>query len=602
MHGPGGGVVVEKELHRPAMVHFACLAPLAATGRPKVALVVWKDRNMAAAPEPARRARSVAGRLLSRAGLRRRTPATSVGDPVAAHVDVPPGPLADDQFVNPVGEGADPHVVRDGDRYLWCQSEGNVGVAIWVSDRLTAMGRKHVVWWAPDQGPCSREVWAPELHRLDGRWYIYVAASDGRNRNHLTYVLESAGGDPLGPYAVRGPLWTGDDTSDAGENRWSIDATVLRHGDRRYAIWSGWLDADQDLQHLYIAEMASPTEVVGQRVMLWRAGSHLWERTEETPQSRGLLEAPQVLARDERTFLVYSCAASWLPTYKLGMLELTGADPLDPAAWTSFGEPVFSASEATYGVGHGSYVQSLDGGQWWHVFHAKRRRGFGWQRALYVQPLEWADDGTPLLGTPVPAGLPLTVPAGTPQRRESAPHTWQLSDPDALDDFDYFGHHQFVVEAPDGVHLGQVPTAPINDYRSGEKLVLRDGHYIDLTLTTTLRFVDGKRAAGVLFRVTGAAVGYDAQRGYFAGIALDRGALVVGKTDGRVWTLLAEAKLDLDAAGAHDIDVRAVRDHIEVTCGPARLDVHDQDYPHGSVGLRVVDAHALFTSLTVEPL
>lgn len=548
------------------------------------------------------RSRALAGALLRRAGLRRRTPAPALGDPIAAHVEVPPGPLPEGLFVNPVGEGADPHVVRDGDRYLWCQSEGNVGVAIWVSDRLTSMGRKHVVWWAPDEGPYSREVWAPELHRLDGRWYIYVSASDGRNRNHLTYVLESAGDDPLGPYDVRGPLWTGDGVRGAGENRWSIDVTVLRHGDRRYAIWSGWPDADQDLQHLYISEMTSPTELAGPRVMLRRAGSHLWERTDETLQSRGLLEAPQVLARDERTFLVYSCAASWLPTYKLGMLELTGADPLDPAAWTSFDEPVFSASAATSGVGHGSYVQSLDGEQWWHVFHAKRAREFGWQRALYAQPFEWDDDGTPLLGTPVPAGLPLTVPAGTPHRRESAPHTWQLSAPHALDDFDYYGHHQFVLEASDGVHLGAVPAAPINDYRCGEKLVLRDGHYSDLALRTTLRFVDGKRSAGVLVRVTGAAVGYDAQRGYFAGIALDRSALVVGKTDGRAWTLLAEAKLDLDAAGAHDIDVRAVGDHLEVACGDVRVDVHDDGYPHGSVGLRVVDAHAVFSVLDVRPL
>jgi len=545
--------------------------------------------------------RAAAGRLLRGAGLRRRTPATPGGDDIAAHVELTPGPLPDGQFVNPVGEGADPHVVRDGDRYLWCQSEGNVGVAIWVSDRLTSMGRKHVVWWAPSEGPCSKEVWAPELHPLAGRWYIYVAASDGHNRNHLTYVLESAGDDPLGPYDVRGPLWTGDGTPGAGENRWSIDVTVLPHSDRRYAVWSGWPDADQDLQHLYIAAMASPTEVVGTRVMLREAGSHLWERTKETPKSRGLLEAPQVLTRGDRTFLVYSCAASWLPTYKLGMLELTGADPLDPAAWTSFDAPVFSAGEATYGVGHGSYVQSVDGEQWWHIFHAKRDRGFGWRRALYVQPLGWADDGTPMFGTPVPAGVPLAVPAGTPQRRDGAPHAWQLTAEDALAEFDYFGHHQFVVEAPDGVHLGRVPSAPINDYRSGEKLVMRDGRYSDLTLTTTLQFVDGDRAAGVLFRVTGAAVGYDAQRGYFAGIAVDRRALVLGKTDGRAWTLLAETPLHVDVSAEQRIDVRALGDHIAVTCGPAGLDVHDGDYPHGSVGLRVVDTHAVFTGLSVVP-
>jgi GH43 family beta-xylosidase len=107
-------------------------------------------------------------------------------------------PLADGLFVNPIAEGADPFVVRDGDRYLWCQTVGDAGVAVWTSDRLTSLGTKHVVWRAPDSGPCSAQVWAPELVRLDGRWHIYFAASDGRNENHLAYVLVADSDDPLG--------------------------------------------------------------------------------------------------------------------------------------------------------------------------------------------------------------------------------------------------------------------------------------------------------------------------------------------------------------------------------------------------------------------
>src|SRR5689334_5865084 len=40
-----------------------------------------------------------------------------------------------------------------------------------------------VVWTAPRCGPNSKHVWAPELHFLHGRWFIYFAADDGRNRN-----------------------------------------------------------------------------------------------------------------------------------------------------------------------------------------------------------------------------------------------------------------------------------------------------------------------------------------------------------------------------------------------------------------------------------
>ena len=59
----------------------------------------------------------------------------------------------------------------------------------------------------PSTGPCSREVWAPEIHFLDGRWYVYVAASDGQNRNHRMWALQSEGADPFGKYRPRAALY-----------------------------------------------------------------------------------------------------------------------------------------------------------------------------------------------------------------------------------------------------------------------------------------------------------------------------------------------------------------------------------------------------------
>lgn len=162
-----------------------------------------------------------AGRL-ARQGLRnlRQTSAEKPPAPrmeSAASEHESRGDLAPGLFVNPIAEGADPCVVRDGNRYLWCQAEGNVGLAIWVSDRLTTLGTKHVIWMADAEGPSSKEVWAPELVRLDGRWYIYFAASDGRNRNHRTFVLAADTNDPLGSWTLHGPLFTGDA---GGDNLW----------------------------------------------------------------------------------------------------------------------------------------------------------------------------------------------------------------------------------------------------------------------------------------------------------------------------------------------------------------------------------------------
>ncbi len=507
------------------------------------------------------------------------------------------GDVAPGLFVNPVGEGADPSVVRDGERFLWCQAEGNVGVSIWESPRLTSMGTKRVVWMTADEGPCSKEVWAPELMRLDGRWHIYFAASDGRNRNHRTWVLVADTDDPLGPYTLHGPLFTGDDL--AGDNVWSIDFTVLDHAGRRYGIWSGWEDGDTDLQHLYAAELVSPTETVGGRVRIAEAGAHPWERTEERPSSRGLLEGPRVIDHGGRTFLVYSCAASWLDTYKLGLLELIGDDPLEPDSWSRSPAPVFVGTGATYGVGHGSFVALDDG--WWHVFHAKIDRRDGWRRTLHVQPMSFDGEGKPSFGEPLPRGQALPAPGGSGTPRTSGGR-WAFGSWADLSEFDYYGHHQFVEVSDSGLDLGVEPAAPVNNFRCAEKVVLRDGDFVDVEVETTLRLVDGSRSMGVLVRTTGPAVGYDAQHGYFAGFAMDRRALVIGKTDGSGWTSLAETPFGIDTSQEQTLTVRAVGDLISVESLGARAEVRDGDHSHGSVGLRVVDTHCRFTQLQVRPL
>lgn len=513
--------------------------------------------------------------------------------------------MVETHFVNPIAEGADPQVVHDGDRYLWCQSEGNVGVAIWVSDRPTTLGTKHVVWWAPESGPYSREVWAPELFRFDDRWYVYFAASDGDNKHHLTYVLESVGDDPLGEYRVHGPLRTGHSHQDDAEPIWAIDLTVLELQGSRYAIWSGWPAPHKDHQDLYIAPMSSPTRLAGDRRVLMRAGDHVWERIEETPGSRGLAEAPQVLQHGERTFVVYSCAASWLPTYKLGLLELVGDDPLDASHWRKHDEPLFRSNDATYGVGHSTFTTSPDGRDWWHIYHAKRDRDLGWRRALFAQPMRFRTDDRPDLGgQPVPAGAPVPLPSGTPSHEVRSAHTW-LFDSSGAEGFDYYGHHQFMATDGSGLHLGVVPAEPVNAYRSGEKVIVRDGDYRDFRAVLDFEIREGGHDAGLVFRVTRPAVGFDAQRGYFAGLSAGRQAVVIGAMNGLGWRELGTAPVYLEAGAVLRLTVTTDGDQLTVHVGgdpqPA-LTVRDDAFERGSVGMRVVDTHAVFRTLTVTPL
>jgi GH43 family beta-xylosidase len=322
-------------------------------------------------------------------------------------------PIADETctFANPIAPGADPWVVHHDGFYYWCASEDDLGVAVYRSERLTGQGEKVVVWRAPENGPYSQQVWAPELHRLDGRWYIYVAASDGRNKTHRMIVLEAVGDHPTSEFRFKAELYTGD-TGPQRRNRWAIDGTILEHGGQRYLLWSGWED-ERDHQFLYIARMANPWTLASRRVRLCANDDHAWERIDETETTRGLNEAPQVLQRDGRVFVVYSASASWQTTYKLGLLELApGGDPMDAGAWHKHPEPVFQATERTWGPGHNCFVKSPDGTEDWIVFHAKLETKPNWKRAIHVQRFTWSDDGRPDFGQPVDAGIAMAVPSG----------------------------------------------------------------------------------------------------------------------------------------------------------------------------------------------
>ncbi len=507
------------------------------------------------------------------------------------------------KFVNPIGEGADPWVVRDeqNNRYLWCMSQGNRAIAIHTSDQLTSMGKKHIVWRAPSSGPYSQEVWAPELHFIKGRWYVYFAASDGANENHLAYVLESKTDDPLGEYELHGPLATGDGVDGRSPNVWAIDMTVLPHNGNLYAIWSGWDAPGTDRQFLYIAPMKSPTELSGTRVRLCNNSDYLWERTEPKASERGLNEGPQVFQAGGKSCVVYSCGASWLPTYKLGMLELVGSDPLDPSAWRKRSKAVFEGTEEVYGVGHSCFVKSPDGTQWWHVYHAKRDRRPGWRREIRVQPMKVDAEGYPVFGRPLTNERALDRPSGETTASANLP-VRLFGKPQNDAGYSYFGHHQFIDVSDRGLELGRVPADPVNGYRCGEKVVcdLSMPDDIQAEVTIDFRGSPDARDAGILFRCTGASVGYDAQKAYFAGLIPKTGIVVLGKTNGENWTELSRSPTTIDVAKPQTLTVQAIGDRITVNHNQTpRIAISDSNYTSGKVGLRVVDTHACFTDLTI---
>ncbi len=322
------------------------------------------------------------------------------------------GPAMTRSFTNPVlpgREAGDPFVVfHEGAYYLTATFDPEGGVWVYRSDTLSdwRQAERRKVWTADAAGPRSAMIWAPELHRLDGRWYLYFTASDHVDANHRHYVLEAD--HPMGPYRDLGRVHP-------GHERYAIDGTVLTLADgRRY-----WMYADAGL---WIAPMSSPSRAEGPGVRIVQ-GEHDWERGwhkvdgKWQPQPHDYwIEAPQPLRRAGRDFVIYS-AGHTAAVYYLGLLELTGKDPMDPKSWTKHPRPVFSpyqgADGGVFAPGHNSFTTSPDGTEDWLVYHAKDSDGNDAHgRTMRIQRFGWGADGKPVFGHAIPSGVAQTKPSG----------------------------------------------------------------------------------------------------------------------------------------------------------------------------------------------
>ena len=278
-------------------------------------------------------------------------------------------------------------------RYFYCEGrEHQRAIAVRCASTIAGIGEDPgtVIWEAPLFGPYSHAVWAPELHWVDGRWFIYFAADNGKNENHRMWVLESRTEDPFGPYFAPVLLRT---------DGWAIDGTILETTSGRYFIWSGWPGARNGRQNLYISAMADPVTLVGPRVLL-ATPDQPWER-----KGMPICEAPQALCRDGRLFVVYSASGSWTVDYCLGLLAHQAGDVLDPRNWKKQG-PVFQKTDDVWGVGHCSFVKSPCGAEDWILYHSKSHQKHGWHdRDVHAKRFAWNSEGLPDFGSPIPRRL-----------------------------------------------------------------------------------------------------------------------------------------------------------------------------------------------------
>jgi len=314
-----------------------------------------------------------------------------------------PTRAAAEEFNNPIVEQrADPFIYKhtDGFYYFSATAPEYDRIELRRAATIQELGAAapKTIWTKHATGAMGAHIWAPEIHFIDGKWYIYFAAGYAEAIwNIRIFVLENASANPLeGTWEEKGQLKT-------NWSSFALDATTFEHRGARYLVWAQKAPKIEGNTNLYIAEMDTPWSIKGKQVMLSKP-EYSWEQ-----KLFWVNEGPAILKRNRRIFLAYS-ASGTDANYCLGLLTASEeSNLLDPASWSKSPQPVFQTSRENgqYGPGHNCFTTSADGQDDVLVYHARNYEKIEGDplndpnRHTRVQILHWNADGTPDFGVPV---------------------------------------------------------------------------------------------------------------------------------------------------------------------------------------------------------
>ena len=297
---------------------------------------------------------------------------------------------------------ADPYVYKhtDGTYYFTASIPAYDGIVLRHSDTLAGLkdAEEVRVWQKHDKGIMSEHIWAPELHYLDGKWYIYYAGGDIDDVWAIRpYILECADQDPMtGNWVEKGKMTRAEEDEFSFE-AFSLDGTVFENRGKHYYIWAEKVGVGKQISNLYIAEMENPCKLKTVQVLL-TTPDYDWERI-----GFWVNEGPAVIRHDGKIYMTYSASETGA-AYCMGMLSISeDADLLDPAMWKKERYPVLetNAEKGIYGPGHNSFTEDEQGNPIM-VYHARTEEKiegnplYNPNRHAMLMKLTWGEDGRPV--------------------------------------------------------------------------------------------------------------------------------------------------------------------------------------------------------------
>ncbi|GAA0309532.1 GH43 family beta-xylosidase [Gracilibacillus halotolerans] len=298
-----------------------------------------------------------------------------------------------------IEQRADPYLYKHTDGYYYFMGSYPLYDRIVLRRAKTIdelpQAEEKVIWWKHESGIMSEHIWAPELHFIDGKWYVHFAAGEKDDVWEIRpYVLECEADNPLeGEWVEKGQVNT-------EFQSFSLDATTFEHQGKRYLVWAQKIEEDT-ISNLYIAEMENPWTIKKQVSL--STPEYDWETI-----GFDVNEGAAMIKNNEKVFIAFSASATD-ENYAVGLLYADAdSDLVNPDSWTKLPEPVMVSSDknSEYGPGHNSFSVDEDGYEL-IIYHARPYKGFNTENPLYdhnrharIQRLFWTKDGFPYFGEP----------------------------------------------------------------------------------------------------------------------------------------------------------------------------------------------------------
>jgi len=310
------------------------------------------------------------------------------------------------EYNNPIVlERADPWIYKHSDGYYYFTGSvpGYQEIEIRRAKSLDDLekGECETVWQAHEKGEMSSLIWAPEIHHINGNWYIYFAAApsdETKNEifRHRMFVIECKDRNPLtGKWSEKGQVKT-------HINSFALDATIFEHNGKLYYVWAQKDPAIPGNSNMYISEMENPWTLKGHPTLL-TIPEHNWEKV-----GFSVNEGAAVIKRNDKIFITYSASATD-ENYAMGLLWAEDdSNLLDGYSWNKSKNPVFTSSEKNrlYGPGHNSFTKTKNNKYDVLIYHARPRKNTEGDpldnpnRHAHAQIFNWNENGFPDFGEP----------------------------------------------------------------------------------------------------------------------------------------------------------------------------------------------------------